>query len=61
MNVCIWRRALIAHSDIPISFLAKDSITVETNVIFVVACDCKKDLFVYEMTEKINRRGAEKE
>jgi hypothetical protein len=58
MNVCIWRTALIAHSDIPISFLANDSVTVETNVIFGVVCDCRrlrKDvLFVYEMT-KINR------
>jgi hypothetical protein len=65
MNVCIWRTALIAHYDIPISFLANDSITVDTNVIFVVACECgrlRKDvLFVYEMTEKINRRGAGKE
>ena len=56
MNVCIWRRALIARSDIPISFLANDSVSVQTNVIFVVACDCRrlrKDvLFVYEMTKR---------
>jgi hypothetical protein len=35
--------------------LANDSVTVQTNVIFVVACDCRrlrKDvLFVYEMTK----------
>jgi hypothetical protein len=40
MDVCIWRAALIAHSGIPISFLANGSVTVETNVVFVIACDC---------------------
>jgi hypothetical protein len=53
--VCIWRTALIAHYVIPISFLAKDSVTVETNVIFVVTCDCRRlridVLSVYEMTK----------
>ena len=65
MNVCIWRTALIAHSDMPISFLANDSVTGETNVIFVVACDCKRlrndVLFVYEMRKKkLTGEGREK-
>ena len=64
MNVCIWRRALIARSDIPISFLANDSVTVETNVIFGVACDCRmvreNVLFVYERTKEIDGGGGGK-
>lgn len=42
MNVCIQRTAVIAHSGIPISFLANDIVTVETNAIFVISYDCWK-------------------
>jgi len=65
MIVCVWRTALIARSGVTISFLANDSVTVETNAICVVACDCRRlredVLFVFERTKEINRGGARKE